>query len=459
VRDETTQKMTAGEKRATLGLAGVYGFRMLGLFLILPVFALFAEQLPGATPLLTGLAVGIYGLSQALLQIPFGLLSDHIGRKPVIFGGLLLFALGSAIAASADDVWMVILGRAVQGSGAIAAAVMALAADLTREENRTKAMATIGMTIGASFMIAMMAGPVLGRLIGISGIFWLTAVLALLGIALVALVVPTPTRSRVHRDAETVPAMFRRVLSNGDLLRLDFGIFSLHLILTALFLAVPLVLRDLGLEPLQHSTLYLPVMLGSIALMIPFVILAEKRGLMKQIFLGAVASLAFAQFALGLFADQFWGFVAALFLFFTAFNLLEATLPSLVSKVAPVDAKGTAMGVYSTSQFGGAFVGGLLGGWVHQQFGLAAVFQAGALVGVVWLLLASGMRKPGRYASRLVNFGVMGPDGAGDLAGRLRGVPGVIEAVVVADEGVAYLKVDRDRLDDVALDEIVARPA
>jgi predicted MFS family arabinose efflux permease len=283
--------------------------------------------------------------------------------------------------------------------------------------------------------------------------------LALLGIAVVALVVPTPTRSRVHRDAEAVPAMFKRVLSNGDLLRLDFGIFSLHLILTALFLAVPLVLRDLGLEPLQHSTLYLPVMLGSIAAMIPFVILAEKRGLMKQIFLGAVASLALAQFALGLFADQFWGFVAALSLFFTAFNLLEATLPSLVSKVAPVDAKGTAMGVYSTSQFGGAFVGGLLGGWVHQQFGLAAVFQAGAVVGVVWLLLASRMRKPGRYASRLVNCGAMGPDSAGDLAGRLRGVPGVIEAVVVADEGVAYLKVDRDRLDDMALDEIVARPA
>ena len=459
MREKTVTQMTASEKRAVLGLAGVYGFRMLGLFLILPVFALFAERLPGATPLLTGLAVGIYGLTQAALQIPFGLLSDRIGRKPVIFGGLLLFALGSVIAASAQDVWMVIFGRAVQGSGAIAAAVMALAADLTREENRTKAMASIGITIGMSFMIAMMAGPVLGRLIGVSGIFWLTAVLALIGIAVVALVVPTPTRSSVHRDAETVPAMFRRVLSDRDLLRLDFGIFSLHLMLTALFLAVPLILRDLGLEPLQHSYLYLPVMLGSIAAMVPFIILAEKRGLMKPVFLGAVASLALAQLALGVFAADFWGFVAALALFFTAFNLLEATLPSLVSKVAPVDAKGTAMGVYSTSQFAGAFVGGLLGGWVHQQFGLGAVFQAGTLVGVVWLLLASGMRKPGRYASRLVNFGVMEPDGAGDLAERLRGVTGVVEAVVVADEGVAYLKVDRDRLDDVALDEIVARPA
>ncbi|WP_078121400.1 MFS transporter [Thiosocius teredinicola] len=451
--------MTAGERRATLGLAGVYGFRMLGLFLILPVFALFAEGLEGATPFLTGLAVGIYGLTQAALQIPFGLLSDRIGRKPVIFGGLLLFAVGSTIAAQAHDVWWVIFGRAVQGSGAIAAAVMALAADLTREENRTKAMATIGMTIGASFMIAMMAGPVLARMIGVSGIFWVTAVLALLGIAVVALVVPTPARSSVHRDAETVPAMFNRVLRNADLLRLDFGIFALHLILTALFLAVPIVLRDLGLAPVHHAALYLPVMLGSIAAMVPFVIIAERRGLMKQVFLGAVACLTLALLLLGATSGHFWAFVAALVLFFSAFNLLEATLPSIVSKVAPVDAKGTAMGVYSTSQFGGAFVGGAVGGWVHQQFGLTGVFFAAATVGVLWLLVAIGMRKPGRYASRLVHLGKVERGAAGELGDRLRAVPGVVEAVIVADEGVAYLKVDRDHLDDGALDEIVARPA
>mgnify|MGYP006285027535 FL=1 len=451
--------MTGAERRATLGLAGVYGLRMLGLFLILPVFALFAEGLPGATPLLTGLAIGIYGLTQAALQIPFGLLSDRIGRKPVIFGGLLLFALGSVIAAMAEDVWWIIIGRAIQGSGAIAAAVMALAADLTREEQRTKAMATIGITIGASFMLAMLAGPVLGRLVGISGIFWLTAVLALLGIAVVGLIVPTPVRSTVHRDAEPVPAMFRRVLRDPELLRLDLGIFALHLVLTALFLAVPVVLRDLGLAPVQHSTLYLPVMLASILIMVPFVILAERRGLMKPVFLGAVTALALAQLALGLTTDSFWGFVAALLLFFIAFNLLEATLPSLVSKVAPVEAKGTAMGVYSTSQFAGAFVGGLLGGWVHQHYGLAAVFTAGAAVTAVWLLLAGGMRRPGRYASQLVHVGELGREGAGDLVARLRAVPGVIEAVVVADEGVAYLKLDREHLDQGALDEIVARPA
>lgn len=451
--------MNPAERRATLGLAGVYGFRMLGLFLILPVFALFADGLPGATPLLTGLAVGIYGLTQAALQIPFGLLSDRIGRKPVILGGLLLFALGSVIAAGAQDIWLVILGRAIQGSGAIAAAVMALAADLTREENRTKAMTTIGMTIGASFMIAMMAGPSLAKWIGVSGIFWLTAALALVGVSLVALVVPTPVRSRVHRDAETVPAMFGQVLRDRQLLRLDFGIFALHLILTAMFLAVPLILRDQGLATLQHTWVYLPVMLVSIAAMLPFVILAERGGRFKQVFVGAVALLLLAQLVLALTTGSFWPFVFGLALFFVAFNLLEATLPSLVSKVAPVDAKGTAMGVYSTSQFGGAFVGGLLGGWVHQQFGLAAVFVAGALVGACWLLIAVGMQRPGRYSSRLVNLDWVGRDAVDDLVARLRAVPGVVEAVVVPDEGVAYLKVDRERLDDGALDEIVARPA
>jgi MFS family permease len=450
--------MTGAERRAAFGLAGVYGFRMLGLFLILPVFALFAEGLPGATPLLTGLAIGIYGLTQAALQIPFGLLSDRIGRKPVILGGLLLFALGSVIAALADDIWLVIVGRAIQGSGAIAAAVMALAADLTREEQRTKAMAMIGMTIGASFMLAMLAGPLLYPIIGVSGIFWLTALLALVGIGLVGLVVPTPVRTRVHRDAEPVPAMFRRVLGNRDLLRLDFGIFALHLILTALFLAVPLVLRDLGVAPVQHAGIYLPVMLISIAAMVPFVILAERRGLMKQVFLGAVLLLIIAQFSLGGAAGSFWGFVIALGLFFTAFNLLEAVLPSLVSKYAPADAKGTAMGVYSTSQFSGAFVGGVVGGLMHQKFGLEAVFFAGAVVATVWVLLALGMTRPGRYSSRLLDIAAV-PGDRPQLAERLRSVPGVVEAVIVADEGVAYLKVDRDRLDDGALDEIMARPA
>jgi len=458
--ERQNNSMTSAERRTALGLAGVYGFRMLGLFLILPVFALFAEELPGATPLLTGLAVGIYGLTQAALQIPFGLLSDRIGRKPIIFGGLLLFAIGSAVAAMASDMMWIIIGRAIQGSGAVAAAVMALAADLTREEQRTKVMATIGMTIGASFMLAMIVGPAVNGWVGMSGIFWLTAVLALVGIALVALVVPTPSVSRVHRDAEAVPAMFGRVLRHADLLRLDFGIFALHLILTALFLAVPLMLRDAGLPAEDHSLVYLPVMLVSILGMVPFVILAEKKKKMKPVFLGAITLLGIAQLALWQSGQAgLWSLVIFIVLFFTAFNLLEATLPSLVSKTAPADAKGTAMGVYSTSQFTGAFVGGLVGGWVHQQWGLEAIFVFGAIIALLWLLLAAGMRRPGRHASRLLHLTEMPAEQAEQLAAGLRDIRGVLEAVVVGDEGVAYLKVDRDTLDDADLDAFIAARA
>ena len=380
------------ERRSAYGLAGIYGFRMLGLFLILPVFALYAEDLDYATPVLVGLAIGIYGLTQAVLQIPFGFLSDRIGRKPVIVGGLLLFALGSVIAATADDIWFIIIGRAIQGSGAIAAAIMALLADLTRESQRTKAMAMVGITIGMSFTIALISGPVLHHWMGMSGIFWLTAALAVLGILILMLVVPTPAHSSVHGDAEPVPAMFRRVLCNLDLLRLDLGIFTLHLVLTGLFLSIPLALRDVGLPVQQHTYLYLPVMLIAMIIMVPFIIMAEKRGRMKSVFLGAIGLLVLAQLGFYYSLHSFWGMAVCLVLFFIAFNVLEATLPSLVSKTSPAGAKGTAMGVYTTSQFSGAFCGGLLGGWIHTQFGLSAVYLMGALACSIWLLLASGMR-------------------------------------------------------------------
>jgi len=238
------RSMTPQERRAAFSLAFIFMLRMLGLFLILPVFALYAEHLEGATPLLVGLAIGTYGLTQALLQIPYGLVSDRIGRKPVIIAGLIVFALGSMVAALAESITWVIVGRAIQGAGAIAATVMALAADLTREEHRLKAMAVIGSSIGVSFSIALIGGPVLNSWMGVPGIFWLTAVLAVLGILVVQYVVPDPAVTRVHRDAEAIPALFKDVLVNGQLLRLNFGIFALHLILTASFVTVPLTLRD-----------------------------------------------------------------------------------------------------------------------------------------------------------------------------------------------------------------------
>ena len=443
--------MSAAERRAAASLAAVYFLRMLGLFLILPVFIVYAEELDGATPFLAGIAIGVYGLTQAALQIPFGLASDRLGRKPVILFGLVLFAAGSVVAASADDIVWVILGRALQGSGAIAAAVMALNADLTREENRTKAMALVGMSIGLAFFVALLAGPALSAWIGVDGLFWLTALLALAGMGLIGFVVPDPARSTVHRDAQTVPAQLVGVIRNRELLRLDLGIFVLHAILTALFVSAPLSLRDAGVPLELHWRVYLPVLALSVAAMIPFLILAEHHRRMKPVFAGAVLVLSLA--ALGLAFDHTDAVIigAWLWLFFTAFNLLEATLPSLVSKIAPPDAKGSAMGVYSSLQFLGAFTGGAAGGWLHGEAGAAAVFGFAAGLGLLWFFVALGMRPPGHLTSRLVKLGDLNEACAQRLCERFVQVSGVAEAVVLAEDGVAYLKVDKRELDEQAL--------
>jgi MFS family permease len=447
--------MTPIEQRATFALAAIYAVRMLGLFLIFPVFALYAEHLGGATPLLVGVAIGAYGLTQALLQIPFGMVSDRLGRKPVIVFGLLLFAAGSVVAALGTDVWTVILGRALQGAGAVAGVVMALLADLTRESQRTKAMATIGMTIGLSFSVALVAGPLLDRLWGVPGIFWLVAAFALGSIGLLLWGVPTPQRSVVHRDAEVVGGQLGAVLRNRELLRLDFGIFALHTVLTSLFLAVPLLLRDAaGLATVDHWQVYLPALALSVAVMIPLIVLAERRGRMKGVFLGAIALVLVAQLGLNVYAGSALAIAAWVFLFFAGFNVLEATLPSLVSKIAPAAAKGTAMGIYATAQFAGAFVGGLGGGLAHQHYGLAGVFTFGVVACVAWLGVAAGMLRPAPLSRRLVPIGVVPAAGAEALEARLLAVPGVVEAVVVAEEGVAYLKVDPARLDEGALDAL-----
>ncbi len=452
----TSEQMTATERRAAFWLAGVFSLRMLGLFMILPVFALYAEHLRGNTPALAGLAIGIYGFSQALFQIPFGFLSDHYGRKRIIYIGLLIFAAGSMVAALADSIYGVILGRALQGGGAVSAAVMALAADLTREEHRIKVMATIGITIGLSFAASMILGPVLNSWIGVPGIFWLTSLFALLGIAVVRFQVPDPVSSRVHRDAEPVASQFGHVLLDGQLLRLNFGIFTLHLLLTATFVAVPLALRDAGLPSNQHWEIYLLALLFSMAAMVPLIIVAEKYRQLKAVFVGAILTLAATEFGLLNLHDTVLEIAALLLVFFSAFNLLEATLPSLIAKMAPPDAKGTAMGIYSSSQFLGAFAGGAIGGWLRGLLGLKGVFAFTTFGAIAWLLVAWNMANPRYLSSYLLNVGDLDEVEAQLLASRLSEVQGVAEAVVVAAEGVAYLKVDRHVLDEIALRELVA---
>ena len=436
--------MNALEKRSVVALASVYAMRMLGLFMVMPVFVLLGSDLEGATPALIGFAIGAYGLSQALLQIPFGLLSDRVGRKRMIYIGLVLFAAGSVLAGATDSIYVVIAGRILQGAGAIASVLMALLSDLTREEQRTKAMATVGISIGLSFSVSLVVGPLLGAAWGLPGIFYTTAVLAVLALVVVARVVPTPHQHKVSADTHPAREMVSRVLADGRLLRLDFGIFILHFVLTALFLVFPTMLQDqLGLKASSHWWFYLSVMITSFFAMVPFIIIGEKKRKMKPVLCGAIALLALAAASMTGVGQSLWLAWAVLFFFFMAFNLLEASLPSLISKEAPAAAKGTAMGVYSTSQFFGAFLGGALGGWLLQTAGLDGVLWLMAAALVVWLLVALTMPAPGYTTSFVVQLKNAVSISFDEIDQNLRKLPGVEDVVIVEEAAMAYLKVDR----------------
>ncbi|MBK7955359.1 MAG: MFS transporter [Candidatus Accumulibacter sp.] len=384
--------MSSQEKRAGISLAAVFALRMLGLFLILPVFSIYAQKLPSGNDMaLVGIALGAYGLTQACLQIAYGAASDRFGRKPVIVFGLLLFAGGSFLAAGADDIYLVIAGRVLQGAGAISAAVTALAADLTREQHLTKVMAMIGSSIGLVFAISMVGAPLLYSLIGMPGIFVLTGVLAILAIVVVLKVVPV---------APLVPRRpawpsFVEVLANRQLQRLNFGVFALHLMLTAMWVLLPADLVSIGGLPVaEHWKVYLPALLISFVIMVPAIIIAERFNCMKLIFNGAIVLLLAVQVGFGLFADGLYGLAFWLMLFFVAFNILEATQPSLISRIAPPHAKGAALGVYNTTQALGLFLGGVIGGVLAKYAGAGAVWLAGVVLAAIWLLLGLTMSMP-----------------------------------------------------------------
>jgi MFS family permease len=459
MHDPYSERMSGRETRAASGLALVFAFRMLGMFMVLPVLATYGMDLAGATPALIGLAIGAYGLTQAFLQIPFGILCDRIGRRPVIYGGLIVFALGSLLAAHADSIWGVIAGRVLQGAGAISAAVMALLSDLTREQHRTKAMAMIGMSIGVSFAVAMVVGPLLTRAFGLSGLFLATAGLALVGIVLIAFLVPKAASHMAHRESGVAKGAMAQTLRHPDLLRLDLGIFVLHSVLMASFVALPLALvQRAGLPKEDHWWVYLTALVISFFAMIPFIIYGEKKRKMKRVLIGAVATLMLTELYFWEFGNTLRELVIGTVVFFIAFNLLEASLPSLISKVSPAGGKGTAMGVYSTSQFLGSAMGGILGGWLFSHGGLSMVFIGCAVLLALWLAIAVTMREPPYVTSLRV---ALSPDALREtgLAVRLKAVPGVTDAVVVAEEAAIYIKLDTEILDRASLEHLVNRPA
>ncbi|MFN4094762.1 MAG: MFS transporter [Acinetobacter johnsonii] len=443
--------MNALERRSTFALSSIFALRMLGLFMIIPVFSVAGQTYEYATPALLGLAVGIYGLTQAILQIPFSLIADRYSRKPLVVFGLLLFALGGAIAAMSDTIYGVIIGRAIAGGGAVSAVVMALLADVTREENRMKAMATMGMSIGVSFAVAFSLGPWLTGLVGISGLFWVTTIMGLAAISMLFLV---PKVTRHHRNYQQgYLAQLKQVLEMGDLNRLHVSVFSLHLLLTAMFIYVPSQLIDFAKIPLNsHGWVYLPLLVISLFFAFPSIVLAEKYRKMRGIFLTAIGGIILGLGILIFGFESKYILLTGLGLFFIAFNVMEALLPSWLSKAAPIQSKATAMGVNASSQFLGAFFGGVTGGQLLLLNNTALGWSILTGLAIVWLLISFGLAQP-RYLSSMV-LRLPEHKQTDEWTSQLLAIRGIEEVVVMSDQQVAYVKVDKQQIDDATRQDL-----
>ncbi|MDF1780916.1 MAG: MFS transporter [Alcanivoracaceae bacterium] len=444
------------EIRITSTMAMIFGLRMFGLFLLLPVFSLLGGELSGATPLLIGTAIGAYGLLQAFLQIPFGMLSDRFGRRPLILAGLVLFTVGGVVAALSDHIYGVILGRALQGAGAIASVIMALVSDSVSDDRRTRAMALIGMSVGGAFVLALIVGPLAARSLGLSGLFWAISVMGAIALLVAWFRVPRSKNLHAHAAMRS-PLSLLQLFRHSDLWRLNLSIFSLHLVMTATFVVLPLVLRQqVGLTLEAHSLLYLLVMLGGVVGMVPLIIYADKRRV-RPVMLAGIAMLIAAEALLAVSGSALWQHIVALLIFFTAFNLLEALLPSLVGRAVPAGTRGAAMGIYSSSQFFGVFVGGQLGGWLLGSNGSAGAFWLCVGMLAVWLLCALSFRELPRLESRIIQMdeGVQ----SGARLQELLSLEGVVEGLLVPEDGIAVLKVDPAILDEDLLKQWLAGSA
>lgn len=450
----TDIRMTTSERRATWGLGLVFSLRMLGMFMVLPVLTTYGMALQGASETLIGIAIGIYGLMQALLQIPFGLWSDKLGRKPLIVGGLIIFTLGSVIAAMTHSIWGVILGRALQGSGAIAAAVMALLSDLTREQNRTKAMAFIGISFGITFAIAMVTGPIITHYLGLNGLFWVIAALATLAIILTIFFIPDSNTHVLNRDSGIVRGGFQEVINNPSLIKLNLGIFCMHFLLMSTFIALPLQLEKTGFPASKYWQIYLFTMLVAFVCVLPPIIYAEAKRKMRLVFTTCIGILILAQYILWWAHTTFWPLVTGLLIFFIAFNLMEALLPSLVSKEAPAGFRGTAMGVYSTSQFLGVACGGSIGGWLVAHFGASQVFLAGSVISFLWFLLSLTMQEPPYLSSLRITVPeqTSWPDNLQEI---LLQQAGVHEVLIIPQEHSIYIKIDNKRTNRQQIESLI----
>ncbi|OTG63314.1 MFS transporter [Acinetobacter sp. ANC 3903] len=443
--------MNALERRSTFALSSIFALRMLGLFMIIPVFSVAGQSYQGATPALIGLAVGVYGLTQAILQIPFSLLADRFSRKPLVILGLLLFALGGAIAAMSETIYGVIVGRAIAGGGAVSAVVMALLADVTREEQRSKAMAVMGMSIGVSFMVAFSLGPWLTSLVGISGLFWVTTIMGLAAISMLLLV---PKVTRHHKNYQQgYLAQLKQVLKMGDLNRLHVSVFALHLLLTAMFIYMPSQLIQFADIPLaSHGLVYLPLLIISLFFAFPSIILAEKYRKMRGIFLTAIGGIILGLLVLIFGYESKYILLLGLGFFFIAFNVMEALLPSWLSKSAPIQSKATAMGVNASSQFLGAFFGGMIGGQLLLLNNTSMGWSILAALAIVWLLISFGLAQP-RYLSSLV-LPLPETKQTDEWTSQLLAIRGIEEVVVMPDQQFAYVKIDKQLIDEAARQDL-----